>query len=302
MEVNGKYYTITELEKIVNNYEKSTTSFLGNKDIEYYTFITMSLEDLRELVQVNQYLKGIISTDKFWCQYLLEHYGVNYKTECLHIGQVLLKNKLSATKFYNKVIKQQDIAVVKFLLDTKQITIGYDDLRNITYLPLIKLLIPYIDEQQYNRQDVKQLAIKDIIHERNINVIAQLLEHDRIPIKMIKQLLKFHMDKKIHDLLFDYYNVAKLIIPDEFSESSSSTNSSESSSSDSDSDDEPRRRNRSPVKPRRRNRSPVKRAYSNKKRTKSPVKPATKTARNKSPAKSTKTTRRKSPVKQPRKK
>ena len=116
MEVNGKYYTMTELEKIIKNYEKPTTSFLGNKDIEYYTFLTMSLEDLRELVQVNQYLKSIISTDTFWCEYLRRHYGVHYKTECLHIGQVLLKNK-SIKRLFTKAVKYQDIAVIKFLLD-----------------------------------------------------------------------------------------------------------------------------------------------------------------------------------------
>ena len=239
MEVNGKYYTITELEKMVKSYQKTTvTSFLGNKDIEYYTFLTMSLEDLRELVQVNQYLKSIISTDTFWCEYLRRHYGVQYKTECLHIGQILLKNKSIKTLF-TKAIKYQDIAVVKFLLNSNQATIDYSDLKHITYIPLLKVLIPYIDEQKYDNQQYKEERIIEIIDEDNMNVIAQLLDHDRIPISIIKRLLKLNMDKKIYDLLFDYFNMAKLVMPDEFS----STDSTESSSSDSD--DAPRR-NRSP--------------------------------------------------------
>lgn len=276
MEVNGKYYTMAELQKIVSMYESNNEPFIGNKDIEYYTFLDMSLDDLRELVQVNRYLKSIINTDDFWCQYLYKHYDVQYKTECLHIGQVLLKNTLSK-KFFNKAIQQRDLAVVKFLLDIKQTHIDYADLINITYVPLIKLLIMYLEEEKYT-QYIKQSYIEQIIDNDNTNVISQLLENDRIPLSMIKKLLKNRMDKKIHDLLFDYYNTAKLVMPD-----LSSSSSSEPSSSDSSDDDRPARSPRRASPKRVIRKSPAKSNIKTKNtRTKSPVKVAPK-KRTKSP-------------------
>lgn len=210
MEVKGKYYTIKELENMVSMYEKQSQGFIGNKDIEYHTFLTMSLDDLRELVKVNQYLKSIINTDDFWCQYLHKHYNVSYKNECLHIGNALLKNNLTMPKFYHKMIKQKDIAVVKFLLDSEIIGgLTYGDLTNITYIPLINLLINHIEDTNdtYLQKDAH---IKTLVRTDNINVINQLLKHDRISIILIKKLLEMYMNKEMKDILSDYYNMTKI--------------------------------------------------------------------------------------------
>lgn len=266
MEVKGKYYTMKELENIVTMYEQPTQAFIGNKDIEYYTFLTMSLDDLRELIKVNHYLKSIINTDDFWCAYLYKHYNVSYKTECLHIGSALLKNNLSMSKFYQQMIKHKDIAVVKFLLESKIIKdLEYSNLRKITYIPLINLLISHIDESNgtyFNLQ--KEIHIKDLIRDDNINAINQLLKHDRIPVKMIKKILNMNISKEMEEILTDYYNMTKIFFEEMglASELSSSESSSEDDSSDSD--DFPRYqpvRRTSPVKPRRkspaRRKSPV---------------------------------------------
>lgn len=264
MEVNGIFYTMTELEKIVSLYQKNNHHFIGNKDIEYLVFLPMSLDELRELIQVNKYLKSLINTDEFWCQYLHQHYDVSYKTECLHIGNTLLKSD-DMNQLFNKMIKSKDIAVIKFLLDTKQIVINYENLLGVTYLPLIKLLITYIDEEGYSFYK-KRTDIKELVKTKNINVINQLLDNDRIPIDTIKELLYIYEDGIIHNALKKYYNTKK-------SEKLFSYVTSDSS--DSDNDYQLSVRGQSPVHVR--NKSPVRKTTK-----KSPVK---KTARNKSPAK-----------------
>ena len=146
-------------------------------------------------------------------------------------------------------------------------------------MPLIKLLIMYLEEEKYT-QYIKQSYINEIIDNDNINVISQLLENDRIPLSMIKKLLKLRMDKKIYDLLLDYYNTAKLVIPD-----LSSSSSSEPSSSDSSDDDRPARlpRRTSPKRVIRRSPAKSTKCRTNT-RTKSPVKAKPKNTRTKSPA------------------
>jgi hypothetical protein len=273
MEVKGKYYTMKELENMVTMYEQPTQAFIGNKDIEYYTFLTMTLDDLRELVKVNHYLKSIINKDDFWCAYLYKHYNVSYKTECLHIGNALLKNNLSMSKFYQQMIKQKDISVVKFLLDSKLIKdLDYKNLSKITYIPLINVLIAHIEDNNgtyFNR--MKEIHIKDLIRDDNINAINQLLKHDRIPVQMIKKILNMIMSEKMEEILLDYINMTKIFF-EEMGLAQEFSSSESSSSESSDSDELPRHRpvrRTSPVK----SRSPDRRKLGNKSpaRRKSPV-------------------------------
>ena len=258
MEVNGIFYTMVELEKIVSLYQKNNQHFIGNKDIEYLVFLPMTLDELRELVQVNKYLKTLINTDEFWCEYLHQHYDVSYKTECLHIGNALLKSD-DMNELFTKMIKSKDIAVVKFLLDTKQIVINYESLLGVTYIPLIKLLLTYIDESSFYD---KRAHITELFRKKNINVINQLLENDHVPIDLIKELLYMYDYGIIHDVLKKYYNVKKS--SDDFFKSSSETSDS------SDSEDDYQLRNRSPVRKTIRNKYPV--TYRSPVRNKSPIK------------------------------
>lgn len=205
MEVNGQFYTMSELEKIVSMYQKNNQHFIGNKDIEYLVFLPMTLDELRELIQVNKYLKSLINTDEFWCQYLHQHYDVSYKTECLHIGNALLKSD-DVNELFKKMIKSKDIAVIKFLLDTKQIVINYESLLGVSYIPLIKLLLTYIEESSFYD---KRAHITELFRKKNINVINQLLENDHVPIDLIEELLYMYDYGIIHDVLAKYYNAKK---------------------------------------------------------------------------------------------
>lgn len=210
MEVNGQFYTMSELEKIVSMYQKNNQHFIGNKDIEYLVFLPMTLDELRELIQVNKYLKSLINTDEFWCQYLHQHYDVSYKTECLHIGNALLKSD-DVNELFKKMIKSKDIAVIKFLLDTKQIVINYESLLGVSYIPLIKLLLTYIEESSFYD---KRAHITELFRKKNINVINQLLENDHVPIDLIEELLSMYdygiiHDVLVHDVLAKYYNAKK---------------------------------------------------------------------------------------------
>lgn len=97
---------------------------IGNKDVEYKVFLTLSVNDIGPLIKVNRYIKTIIMTDDFWRPYLILKYNVNYVTESMHIGHQLLKNQLNYDLFFNQSIINNDIAVVKFLLDTHMVEVN----------------------------------------------------------------------------------------------------------------------------------------------------------------------------------
>ena len=283
MEIRGKFYTLDQLETMVGFYEQKAPKPFINKDVEYYILLDMSLEDLREIQQVNKYLKQLLNTDEFWCQYLSLHYRVSYKSECLHIGKKLMNNVLSTDEFFNLSIKQRDVAVVKFLLDARLISdLTFEILQYTTYPAMIKVLLSHIDGKYVYGDVIYELVVRD-----NIHAVSALLEKGLLSNDDIKSIFKYddRITDKMEALLLKYYIKDEKYLSRSPSRSDDSSDSSDDdqrrelpfygdfSDSTSDSSDDDRRR-KSPIK--KRNKSPIK------KRNKSPIK-----KRSKSPMKKT---------------
>lgn len=246
--IGNKTYTEYDLHQMIQFYQQQhpVNTFIGSKDVEMTILLDMSIEDLAELTQVNQYLKKLIMTDDFWCQYLLIHFKVNYKTECLHIGRYLLTNT-TYQKMFTMAIKRKDVALVRFLADAGLIKVNLIQkyLDKTTYLPIIKILVLYLDDRKLkdffrNMVNKSQYKIVDYL------LSQQLIDLDYIYLAIHKKgMYEWTYTQKMNNLLKKY-------IPKDLktqksqsrarSRARSSSSSSSSSSSRSSSESPPRRK------------------------------------------------------------